>query len=310
MAADPGAIDADPPALLRHAFEGTATVLRALGSARYPMADVMGDVSWALQPPRKRRLCAHLHSRAAGGLSRAEARRRARASYREYARMIVDTVWVHAMSLEEVGASAVIEGLDHMEAVRASGRGGILCLVHFGSWDIAASLALGAGFPLSSVMAPVGPAGVTATLAWSRRVKQMELFTPSAAARGLIRALRRGRMIALLVDIPEGGPTTVVDFCNGPVRFSTGPAFLSRATGAPILPADCWRGPDGYRVKVHQPWHVGRDESDQAAMQQVATTLQEAVQRVPEQWYPFNQIYLDEMGPRPAGDAAARVAAG
>lgn len=133
----------------------------------------------------------------------------------------------------------------------------------------------------------------------------MELFTPSAAARGLLRALRRGRIIALLVDIPEGGPTVTVDFCNGPVAFSTGPAFLSRLTGAPILAAECWRTPAaGYLVRVHAPYHPDEDEDDRAVIQRLATKLEGSIHRMPEQWYPFNEIYEDRMRPaagRPGG---------
>ena len=64
-----------PPALMRWAFEATASSLRRVGRARYLVADVAGTLTYAAQPPRKRRLSAHMHSRAAGGLSDAEARR-------------------------------------------------------------------------------------------------------------------------------------------------------------------------------------------------------------------------------------------
>lgn len=302
--AEPPAIGT-PPRAVTVAFELAARALRCMGRGRYVLADLAGVLTYALQPPAKRRLCAELHSRAAGGLRASEARRRARASYRSYARMIVDTIWIHSISLSEMFLHGSIDGVENLDGARDSGKGGILVLVHFGSWDTAASFALAAGHPISTVMAPVGPAWVTDLLAWSRRAKQMELFTPSAAARGLLRALRRGRIIALLVDIPEGGPTVTVDFCNGPVAFSTGPAFLSRLTGAPILAAECWRTPAaGYLVRVHAPYHPGEDEDDRAVIQRLATKLEGSIHRMPEQWYPFNEIYEDRMRPaagRPGG---------
>jgi KDO2-lipid IV(A) lauroyltransferase len=279
---------------MRRAFEASAGGLRRMGTARYVIADVAGAITYALQPPRKRGLCAHLHSRAAGGLPIGEARRRARASYRSYARMIIDTIWVHAIGLHEMFDWGHIDGVENLHNTRDAGRGGILVLVHFGSWDIAASMALAAGHPVTTVMAPVGTPSITALLAWSRKVKQMELFAPAAAARGLIRALRQGRLVALLVDIPEGGPTTTVRFCNGPVSFSTGPAFLARVTGAPLVPISCWRADAGYLVHVREPFHPAEGDDEQAVMQQVAGILEPDVRRVPEQWYPFNPIYADE----------------
>jgi lauroyl/myristoyl acyltransferase len=293
--ADSTVVRGAPPAVLARTFEAAAKALRGMGRGRYVIADAAGALTYALQPPRKRRLCAELHSRAAGGLGVAEARRRARASYRSYARMVVDTVWIHAIGLDEMFEHGSIENVESLHNAREGGKGAVLVTAHFGSWDIAASLALAAGYPVSTVMAPVGPPWITELLAWSRKVKNMELFTPMAAARGLLRALREGRMIALLIDIPEGGPTTTVQFCNGPVDFSTGPAFFARRTGAPIVIAECWRTERGYRLRFHDPLFADDDEDETVVTQRVATILEGCIRRIPEQWYPFNEIYKDRM---------------
>jgi phosphatidylinositol dimannoside acyltransferase len=292
--ADPNTLALVPPTWMKRGFELSARGLRGIGKGRYVIADAAGTITYAVQPRAKKRLCAHLHSRAAGGLPVAEARRRARASYRSYARMIIDTIWIHAIGLDEMFDHGSIEGVENLDNARDSGRGGILVLVHFGSWDIAASMALAAGHSVSTVMAPVGTPSITALLGWSRRVKEMELFTPAAAARGLLRALRAGRLIALLVDIPEGGPTTEVRFCNGPVKFTIGPAVLARVTGAPLVPVSCWREPAGYRVHVREPFHPADGDGDEAIMQRVAAILEDDIHRMPAQWYPFNQIFTDE----------------
>ncbi len=293
--AEPSTVQAAPPKWMEVAFEASARGLRAIGKRRYAIADAAGAVTYALQPPRKRRLCAHLHSRAAGGLTEVEARRRARASYRNYARMIIDTIWIHAIGLDEMFEHGQIEGVENLHNTRDAGRGGILALAHFGSWDIAASMALAAGHPVTTVMAPVGTPSITALVAWSRKAKQMELYAPAAAARGLLRALRQGRWVAILVDIPEGGPTTEVEFCRGPVEFSTGPAFLARLSGAPLVPISCWRTPSGYQVHVREPFHPGPDDDEHSLTQKLAAILEPDVHRLPEQWYPFNPIYTDEV---------------
>jgi phosphatidylinositol dimannoside acyltransferase len=293
--AEPVTVGDTPPAWMKRAFEMSATGLHRMGTRRYLIADVAGTVTYALQTPRKRRLCAHIHSRAAGGLPAAEARRRARASYRSYARMIIDTIWIHAIGLDRMFEYGEVEGVENLHNTRDAGRGGILVLVHHGSWDIGASMVRAAGHAASTVMAPVGTPSISALLAWSRKAKDLELFAPAAAARGLLRALRRGRLVAILVDIPEGGPTTEVRFCNGPVSFSTGPAFLARVTGAPLVPVSCWRDGAKFTVHVREPFHPAEGDDDQAVMQRVAAILEPEVHRIPAQWYPFNPIYTDEM---------------
>ena len=102
-------------------------------------------------------------------------------------------------------------------------------------------------------MAPVGPDLVTRIAAWARRKTDLEVLVSSDAARGLIRAVRRGRFAAILSDIPDRGETVLVDFCGGKVEFSTAAAWLARVGKVPVMPVDCWRHKGKYRLVVHAP---------------------------------------------------------
>jgi lauroyl/myristoyl acyltransferase len=185
-------------------------------------------------------------------------------------------------------------GIDHVVSLREQGRSGILVLGHFGNWDMAASVALAYGVPLTTVMAPVGPPVISDLVVWAREGNQLEVFTPESAARGLLRALRQGRFVCLLCDIPGGGPTVVVDYCGGPVVFTAAPAWLARVSGAPLLPVDCRRAEGGgYEIEVHAPITAEPGEDDAGVMQRVAAILEPAVRRHPEQWYPFGEVYAD-----------------
>ena len=170
-------------------------------------------------------------------------------------------------------------------------RGSMVVLPHFGNWDIAASASLGLGLHLSTVMAPVISPGITELVTASRERKGLELFTPRQAARGLFRALRRGRTVALMLDVPEAGPTVVVPFCGGPVRCSSVPARLAAATGAAILPVTCRREGRGWVLEIHPP--VEPSDDDAVVMGRVAALVEPAIRAHPEQWYPFHHVYAD-----------------
>lgn len=158
---------------------------------------------------------------------------------------------------------------------------------------MAANIALAIGISLTTVMAPLGPQAITDLVVWARQGNELEVFTPQSAARGLIRAVRRGRFVCLLCDIPGGGPTVTVDYCGGPVVFTSAPAALARVTRAPLLCVDCRRGGPGYIAEVHPPITVERHEDDTAVMQRVAAVLEGSVRRHPAQWYPFGEVYSD-----------------
>jgi lauroyl/myristoyl acyltransferase len=113
----------------------------------------------------------------------------------------------------------------------------------------------------------------------------------SNAARGLIKAVRRGRFAAILSDIPDRGETVVVDFCGGRVAFSTAAAWLGRVAKVPVLPVDCWRYRGLYRLVVHPPVLIEPGDTDADVTQRIATGLEAAIRRAPEWWYPFGEIY-------------------
>ena len=265
---------------------------RALGPLRDPVADAAGLVAYAVDPSRRRRT-ARNHHRLDRLIGEREARRRSRASYRSYARFITDFLWACGLDESTVLANSVVIGIEHVDAARTPG--GILVLTHFGNWDMAANIACAHRVALSTVMAPIGPPAVTEMVAWARRRNQLDVFTAERAALGLVRALRRGRFVALLCDIPGAGPQTVVDFCGGPVIFSTVSARLAMQTGAHLLPAECRRGGDGeppYVATVHPPVALaGLNENE--VMQSVADALEPGVRARPEQWYPFGAVYTD-----------------
>jgi KDO2-lipid IV(A) lauroyltransferase len=233
------------------------------------------------------------HRRLAPEIDAREARRRGRRSYREYARTIADFLWAIDLDSATVARNSRVMGLHHVRALQAEGRGGVLALSHFGNWDMAANIALGLGVPLTTVMAPFGPPAITDLVVWARQSNELEVFTADSAARGLIRAVRRGRFACLLCDIPGAGPTVTVRYCGGPVVFSAAPAWLARVTGAPLIPVDCHREGRGYAIGVHPPITAERSDDDAALMQQVASALEPAVRRDPQQWYPFGRVYTD-----------------
>ena len=283
--------------MLRAGLTGASRLLRALGPVRLPIADAFGLAGWAADSRRRRNAVAN-HLRL-GARSGAEARRLARQSFREYARVNVDFVWANGMSAAEVSSRSRLLGAEHIDAALAEGRGGVLALSHFGNWDFAALIAWSYGVKLTTVMAPIGNATITRLVVWARERNALEVFAPENAARGLLRAIRRARFAALLCDIAGAGPEIPVRYCGGLVAFSLAPAWLAMRTGAPLLPVDCRRGGPGepdYVITVHERIVPATGEDEASVTQRLATALEGAVRGHPGQWYPFGRVYSDDGG--------------
>jgi lauroyl/myristoyl acyltransferase len=264
--------------------------LRMLGSGRYALGDVIGACIYAGSPASRRR-CAANHQVLDPTLDRRAAQRRAFASFRNYARTSVDFVWQYGVPPQAMHRHFRAYGLGHASAALEEHGGGVFALAHFGSWDVAAACGFASGLRVTAVMAPVGPDLVTRIAAWARRRQDLEVLVSSNAARGLIRAVRRGRFAAILSDIPDRGDTVTVDFCGGRVEFSTAAAWLARVAKVPVMPVDCRRYKGKYRLVVHPPVVIEPGDSDADVTQRIATGLEAAIRSNPEWWYPFGEIY-------------------
>jgi len=280
-----------PSPLLRVIWGGVAKSAQALGWQRYLAVDAIAAAA-SLARPGRVEACAARHRRADPSLGRRASRARARASYREYFRTCLDLMWADALTMETVRRLHPIDGWEHIQRAQEEHGSGIFCLAHFGNWDMAATMALSRGLALTTVMRDFSPAFLNQVIVWARERRGLEVFTPGRAARGLLHALRHGRFLALLADIPEGGPTVEVQFRGGPVLFSTGPASMALHTGSPLLPAICYRVDRHYRILVDPPVPTGTIAE---MTQTLADRLDVLMAVAPEQWYPFNPVWTDEV---------------
>ena len=158
--------------------------------------------------------------------------------------------------METVQRLHPMDGYDNINRAQEEHGAGIFCLAHFGNWDMAATMALSHGLALTTVMREFTPVAFNRVIVWARERRGLEVFTPGRAARGLLHALRRGRFLALLADIPEGGPTVEVRFRAAP-SSSTRPAVMALHRRSPSLPCACYRDGRHYRILVDAPIPTG-----------------------------------------------------
>lgn len=286
-------IEPHPPPALKAGLRIATALVRGLGPARYPMADALGMAGYALSATRRRN-AARNHRRLDPTISTGEARRRARASFREFARSGVDFVWACGLTPAAARRHSEWVPRERLEELRRKGMEGVFALTHFGNWDMAANIAFSGGLLLTTVMATTGPRAITDLVVWARRANQMEVYEASHAAMGLMRSFRRGRFVAILSDLPEGGPTVTVDYCGGPVPFSSVPAWLALRARVPLYPVACWRDERGvYLLQPMAALEVGPEDDERSLMQRVAAAVEPVVRAHPEQWYPFRTVYAD-----------------
>src|SRR5919199_5978904 len=129
------------------------------------------------------------------------------------------------------------EGLENLQAAQERGQGVILFTGHLGAWELS-SFALSAfGYPMSFLVRRIDNPLVERMIEKTRTRFGNRSIDKRAAMRPMLRTLRAGGTLGILVDLntqPHEG--IFVDFFGVPASTTSGLAALALRTGAAVLP--------------------------------------------------------------------------
>ena len=217
-------------------------------------------------------------------------------TFRHFGRYIVELLSVQGWSLDSMRERIEIEGDEHFDEAIAYGRGIIFTGAHMGSLEVASTLVLLKGFKITSVAERL-PKMLMDWLIACRAEMGVELLPAVGSGMALVRRLRRGEMVALVVDLGiTNGDGLNVRFFGHETMFPMGPARLARLSGAPIVFGWAARKPGGrYVAHVSAPILSNRDldpeEDARQITRRIVSEFEQAVRRYPEQWYVFREMW-------------------
>ena len=225
-----------------------------------------------------------------------------RRGLRSYARY-----WREAFRLPSMDHAALharldgaVEGVSHLDAALAAGRGVVVVLPHTGNWDLAGVWLVGRCGEFSTVAERLRPESLYRRFEEYRRSLGFDVVPLTGEAQSptlrLARRLRSGGVVCLLADrdLTESGVT--VDLFGAPARLPSGPARLAAATGAVLLPFGCWFAPDGWGMCFHPPVSVRGGSEVTGATQAVAGRFAADIAEHPEDWHMLQPLWLADVG--------------
>jgi KDO2-lipid IV(A) lauroyltransferase len=295
-------------ALLRVLLAGAR--LLPLGALRV-LGWLAGRGALALGRRDRDRALAHI-ARAFPGRDEGWRRTLAKCSAGHLGTVLGEVAWLWSASPGAIVAHSEFDGLEHLTGSLRRGRGAVFITGHCGNWEWL-NLALGAsGVPMTVAAREVYDPRLDEV---ARRLRGR--FGGETALRGkdaggrLVRALRRGRVIGLLIDQDVDAPGVFVEFFGQPAWTPSGAALLALRTHSPVVAGFATRLPDGtMRLSFSPPIETIRGpdlETDVAALTATLTAhIERQVRAHPEQWVWMHRRWKHQPG---EGDTVWRPAA-
>jgi KDO2-lipid IV(A) lauroyltransferase len=247
----------------------------------------LGDALWWLLPRRRRLTLDNLARSFGREQSPAELRRLGRRSFQHVGMNLIEACRYFLRPTDVMLSRVRVEGGEHFRAAAAQGRGVLILTAHYGNWELLAAAHSLSGLPLSIVMRPLDHPLLDDLAARFRRRSGAELIIKRQAVREVLQALRRQRMVGILLDQNATRAEGVfVPFFGVPASTSKGLAVLALRTGAPVVPAFLRRDPDGrgHCVDVGAPIPPPPDGDVATYTAAFNQALEAAIRRAPEQW--------------------------
>lgn len=262
----------------------------------YWLSVPISDVFYYLMG-RKRRIARRNHAQILGRpVDDPLVEHMAHRTFRHFGRYIVELLAVQGWSLDVMRDRMEIEGEEHFAEAEALGNGVIFTSAHMGAVEVASTLVLVKGYRITALAERL-PKHLMEWLEACRSKMDVELLPARGSGMTLVRRLRRGEMVAMVVDLGADIDDGVkVRFFGRETSFPAGPARLARLGGAPIIFGWAARRPRGrYVAHVSPPITSDRtldaDEDVRRMTSSIVAEFERAVRRHPEQWYVFRDMW-------------------
>src|SRR6266704_576655 len=203
-----------------------------------------------------------------------------------------------------------LEGVEALDTALARGRGAIAVTGHVGNWELLAAWAAAIGYPITVVVRRVNDLRFHSLIVRFRAAAGVEVLVRDdprfVAAVG--DALRRNRVVAMLIDQDTRGAGVFVPFFGRPAHTPLGAALLALRARVPVVTAFIERRPEGgHLVRVAPvPAELPRGrEGVRELTARLTAAIEAQIRRSPAEWVWWHERWRKQ----PSAAAMRRPAA-
>ncbi len=192
------------------------------------------------------------------------------------------------------------EGLDNFQNALARGRGVLVATAHLGNWELSAFAHALMTAPMEVVVRPLDNPRVDGLVERRRALSGNHIISKKEAAREILRALKSGRAVGILIDqntaIEEG---VFVDFFGTPACAGAGFAKLAQHSGAAVVPGYALWSEEERRYVLRFDPEIPMSGDVREDTQRIHGHLESVIRQHPDQYLWIHKRWKT----RPAGGA-------
>jgi KDO2-lipid IV(A) lauroyltransferase len=201
-----------------------------------------------------------------------------------------DFIRLPVMIRQGINKFVTVEGIEHLDKAIAANETGIMMLTaHFGNWEILGAWLAQNGYPMRVVGIPLFDPRLDKILVDTRNRAGYTNIARGSGTRGIIRSLREGHPIGMLIDQDTNVQGKFVTFFGRPTHTPTGPLILARKFNVPVVPIFMRLCDDfTYHIECKEPVKLEHTDDEERDLlvntQKCSDVYEEVIRKHPEQW--------------------------
>lgn len=213
-----------------------------------------------------------------------------RRAYQNVGKSMVEYSLFPSLDKEKILGMVEFEGTENFDEALRKRKGAVLVTGHFGSWELMGAATRQKGYPVDFLVGEQHNLLIDDLMNDYRISVGIGIIKMGAAAKGIIRALKNNRFVAMLSDQDAGSDGTVVEFFNRPASTPKGPAAFALKMDAPVIMAFIIReNQKKQRIIIEKPIFIEKTtdkENDIQRLTQAYTrVLEEYIRKYPDHWF-------------------------
>jgi KDO2-lipid IV(A) lauroyltransferase len=214
--------------------------------------------------------------------------------FKNLGQIVFEIGWSLMLDRKDFQKHFKINGLSNYRNAYEKGKGVLLLTAHMGNWELLSIVIAMAGYPVSVLYRPLDFSPLDRFFAMVRGRFGTELIPSAQSMRRILRSLKHGKVVGMLmdqnVDWPEG---VFVDFFGHRACTNKGMALLARRTEAPVVPVFLVREKSGFRAEFGLEIPLIKTEDIrkdlEANTQQYNRVIEGFIRQHPDQWFWVHQ---------------------